>query len=167
MVEISISVLTVSDRSFRKEREDLSGPLLIDKIETLGWRLIDYDIVPDEIKSIQEKLIVWSDSIKPNLIITTGGTGFSPRDLTPEATIKIITRNAPGLSEAMRASGIQTAPHAILSRGVTGIRNESIIVNLPGSPKGAIENLTAIENVLPHAVKLLLNRPEAENEHRS
>lgn len=165
MGNITVSVLTVSDRSSRKEREDTSGPKLINRIGQLGWEFIDYEIVPDQSERIQEILLNWSENQRPNIILTTGGTGFSPRDITPEATLAIVEKLTPGLSEKMRADGLSITPHAMLSRGVSGIKNSTLIVNLPGSPKAALENLAAIESVLPHAIKLILHKPEAEKEH--
>lgn len=165
MNKISVSILTISDRSYQKIREDLSGPLLAKRAKILGWDLIDYKIIDDEIDHIKTILMDWADNIEPNIILTTGGTGFSPRDVTPEATKGIITKIAPGLSEAMRAESLKISQHAMLSRGISGIRNKSIIINLPGSPKGAIENLSIVEEVIPHGIKLLLDNPNAEQEH--
>jgi molybdenum cofactor synthesis domain-containing protein len=124
------------------------------------------EIVPDEREAIQKTLITWSDEGNLDVILTTGGTGFSPRDVTPEATQAVIERLAPGLAEAMRQSSLVVTPHAMLSRALAGIRKRTLIVNLPGSPKAAVENLQVILPVLPHAVQLLTEDPHAEADHR-
>ncbi len=162
---IRVGVLTVSDRSWNGVRDDLSGPALVKLIEDTGWEVSLKSIVPDEIKLIQETLVAWCDEVNLDVILTTGGTGFSPRDVTPEATTGILDRLAPGLVEAMRASSLKVTPHAMLSRAVAGTRGSSVIINLPGSPKAAVENLQAIIGVLPHAVQLLHNDPAAETGH--
>ena len=162
---IRFGVLTLSDRSSRGERPDSSGPALVNMIEEQGWSLVRQEILPDEESAIREILISWVDSREIDVILTTGGTGFSPRDVTPEATRAVIEREAPGLAEAMRASSLKVTAHAMLSRIVTGIRGKTIIVNLPGSPKGAVENLQVILPVLPHAVQLLREDPASESTH--
>lgn len=161
-----VAILTVSDRSYRGQREDASGPALKEKILAQGWDIVEQGLVPDEIPALKEILTSWADSERCDLILTTGGTGFSPRDVTPEATRAIIHREAPGLAEAMRAASLKITLHAMLSRAVTGIRGNTLIVNLPGSPKAALENLDIILPVLPHAVQLLRQDPEAESSHR-
>ncbi len=165
MVEIRFGVLTVSDRSSQGVRADTSGPALESAITAQGWQVVWALIVPDELEAIRETLIDWSDSGKVDVILTTGGTGFSPRDVTPEATQAAIQRDAPGLAEAMRAASLKATPHGMLSRAIAGIRGHTLIVNLPGSPKGAQENLTVILPVIPHAVELLRNDPGAEAGH--
>jgi molybdopterin adenylyltransferase len=150
----TIAIITVSDRSSRGEREDLSGPEIKKWAEAQGYKIISETIVPDELKNIKEKLIEYSDA-NCDLILTTGGTGFAPRDVTPEATKAVIEREAPGFSEAMRMSSLSVTPHAMLSRAVSGIRKQSVIINLPGSPKSVRENLQFIEKAIPHAIKLL------------
>ncbi len=147
-------------------REDLSGPVLQGAVEDYGWEVTQTDIVPDEISAIEERLCQWSDSGKINLILTTGGTGFTSRDVTPEATKAVLDRNAPGLAEAMRAGSLTITLHAMLSRAVAGIRKKTLIINLPGSPKGALENFRIIAPVLPHAVQLLENDSGAEESHQ-
>jgi molybdenum cofactor synthesis domain-containing protein len=122
-------------------------------------------LLPDEESAIRANLTAWADSREMDVILTTGGTGFSPRDVTPEATRAVIKREAPGLAEAMRAASLRITPHAMLSRIVTGIRGKTLIVNLPGSPKGAIENLQVILPVLPHAIQLLDEDPASESGH--
>jgi molybdenum cofactor synthesis domain-containing protein len=165
-MSIKFAILTVSDRSSRGLREDLSGPVLQGAVTDYDWEVTQTDIVPDEISAIEERLCHWSDSEKINVILTTGGTGFTPRDVTPEATQAVLDRNAPGLAEAMRAGSLTITPHAMLSRAVAGIRKKTLIINLPGSPKGALENFRIIAPVLPHAVQLLENDSGAEENHQ-
>jgi molybdenum cofactor synthesis domain-containing protein len=164
-IQIKFGVLTISDRSSRGVREDLSGPALVESLESRGWKVIHKDIVPDDIKMIRETLIDWMDTKDIDVIVTTGGTGFSPRDVTPEATQQVIERPAPGLTEAMRAASLRITPHAMLSRAVAGIRGRTLIINFPGSPKAAIENLDVVAPVLPHAIRLLRSDPAAEAGH--
>jgi molybdopterin adenylyltransferase len=163
--EIRTAVLTVSDRSYRGERPDRSGPALQKSIEELGWRLVLSSIVPDEFEDIQRTLTEWCQSGAVDLILTTGGTGFAPRDITPEATLAVIQRSAPGLAEVMRAESLKITPHAMLSRAEAGIRDRTLIINLPGSPKAAVENLELIAEVIPHAVELIRESPDAEAHH--
>jgi molybdopterin adenylyltransferase len=162
---LRFGILTLSDRSARGERADSSGPALADLIEAEGWSVVKQSLLPDEESAIRELLISWADSGELDVILTTGGTGFSPRDVTPEATRAVIDRETPGLAEAMRAASLKITPHAMLSRVVTGIRRRTLIVNLPGSPKGAVENLQVITPVLPHAVQLLREDPTSESTH--
>lgn len=162
---IRFGILTLSDRSSRGERADSSGPALAALIEAGGWSVARQSLLPDEESAIREALVEWSDSGEVDVILTTGGTGFSPRDVTPEATRAVIEREAPGLAEAMRAASLRITPHAMLSRIVTGIRKKTLIVNLPGSPKGAVENLQVILPVIPHAVQLLRDDPKSESSH--
>ncbi len=164
---ISVGILTISDRSARGERADASGPALV---QVLAERLPEAAVavtavVPDDVPAISATLIVWADERRLDLVLTTGGTGFAPRDVTPEATRAILHREAPGLAEAMRAESMRTTPHGMLSRAVAGIRGRTLIINLPGSPKGAVENLATILPVLPHAIDLLQEAPEAETHH--
>jgi molybdopterin adenylyltransferase len=159
-------ILTISDRSSRGERPDASGPALLEAIVAQGWQVLRMHIVPDNSSDIRQVLLDWSDSGDLDVILTTGGTGFSPRDLTPEATQAVIERPTPGIAEAMRAASLQVTPHAMLSRAMAGIRRRTLIVNLPGSPKGALENLQVILPVLLHAVALLAEDPDAEAGHQ-
>ncbi len=164
-MKIRFGILTLSDRSSRGERQDSSGPALAALIEAEQWSVVKHEILPDHEPAIREILVSWADSRDMDVILTTGGTGFSPRDVTPEATRAVIDREAPGLAEAMRAASLKVTPHAMLSRIVTGIRRQTLIVNLPGSPKGAVENLQVIVPVLPHAVQLLRGDPASESTH--
>lgn len=163
---MDIAVLTVSDRAARGEREDRSGPELKKRIENQGWRLVHSRVVADDREEIERVLRDWSDSHEVDLILTTGGTGFSLRDQTPEATLAVVDRLAPGIAEAMRAYSMKLTPHGMLSRAVAGIRNTTLIVNLPGSPRAAVENLEVILPVLPHAIEILKGSPDSEAGHQ-
>lgn len=154
-MNIRFGLLTLSDRSARGERPDASGPALARLIHAENWSVTKEALLPDEESAIRTLLGEWADSGELDVILTTGGTGFALRDVTPEATRAVIEREAPGLAEAMRAASLKITPHAMLSRIVTGIRKRTLIVNLPGSPKGAVENLQVILPVLEHAVRLL------------
>lgn len=156
MNNIKIGIITVSDRSSRGEREDLSGPEIKKWCDKMGYSVSEELIIPDEIEEIKKSLIALTDKTL-DLVVTTGGTGFAPRDVTPEATRSVIEREAPGFAEVMRMRSLQITPHAMLSRAVSGIRKSTLIINLPGSPKGARENLEFIESAIPHALKLLRN----------
>jgi molybdopterin adenylyltransferase len=164
-MKIRFGILTISDRSSRGERADSSGPELARLIQARGWSVVKQEVLSDDESAIREMLINWSDSSEMDVLLTTGGTGFSARDVTPEATRAVIERDAPGLAEAMRAASLAITPHAMLSRIVTGIRKRTLIINLPGSPKGAVENLEIIIPVLPHAVQLLRDDPVSESTH--
>jgi len=157
MNNIKTGIITVSDRSSRGERDDLSGPEIRKWCEKMGFTISDELIIPDETDIIKKSLIELSDR-DLDLVLTTGGTGFAPRDVTPEATKAVIEKEAPGFAEVMRLRSLQVTPHAMLSRAVSGIRKNTLIINLPGSPKGARENLEFIESAIPHALKLLRNR---------
>ena len=162
---IRFGILTLSDRSARGERADASGPALADLIRAENWSVAEQAILPDNESAIRSKLMEWADSGRFDVILTTGGTGFALRDVTPEATLAVIQRDAPGLAEIMRAESLKKTPHAMLSRAVAGIRGQTLIVNLPGSPKGAVENLQTIAPVLSHAVQLLKDDPASESSH--
>jgi molybdopterin adenylyltransferase len=155
-----VVVLTISDRGSKGEREDSSGPLIQEMIKGLPAEIIHYEIIPDEKDEIVEALMKSADRLKADLILTTGGTGLSPRDVTPDATLKVIDKEVPGFAEAMRAESLKKTPHAMISRAVVGIRGTSLIVNLPGSPKSVKENLSVILPALPHALSKLKGDPE-------
>ena len=154
------AILTVSDKGHRGERIDESGPALAAWLGERNFKIIWTRILPDSAPDISAQLIEWADSGVIDLILTTGGTGVSPRDVTPEATRRILERDIPGIAEAMRASSLAKTPYALLSRAVAGIRGKTLIVNLPGSPKGAIENLASVWPALPHAIKKINGDPE-------
>lgn len=158
-------IITLSDRSSRGEREDLSGPALASFLQAENCSVLKQLILPDDESALRQTLTVWADSDELDVILTTGSTGFAPRDIAPEATKAIIEREAPGLAELMRAESLKKTKHAALSRAMAGIRGRTIIVNLPGSPKGAVENLQFIFPVLPHAVQLLHDDPNSEASH--
>jgi molybdopterin adenylyltransferase len=152
---ISAGVLTVSDKGSRGEREDRSGPGIRTMLAGIGAEVVRSAIVPDEIYAIADCLREWADREGLDLILTTGGTGFSQRDVTPEATAPLLERAAPGISEAIRAEGRKKTPHAMLSRGTAGIRGRTLIVNLPGSPRGVEESLSAVLPALRHGIEIL------------
>jgi len=152
---IEIAVLTSSDRCSRGEAEDVSGGLICELIKAIGGRAAARDIVPDEIPAIKAKLLHYCDALKVDIVITTGGTGFSGRDVTPEATAQVIEKNIPGLPELMRAEGLKKTKKACLSRGIAGIRGNTILINLPGSPKAVKESLEAVLDLLPHSLEML------------
>lgn len=164
-MEMRFGILTISDRSSRGERVDSSGPILERLVQSQGNVVVKKDIIPDDPETLKEILMSWADGGELDVILTTGGTGFSPRDVTPEATHAVIEREAPGLAEAMRASSLQITPHAMLSRAIAGIRAQTLIINLPGSPKAAHENFQVVQDVLRHAVQLLHEDPSAESGH--
>lgn len=165
---LRVGVLTVSDRVARGMAEDQSGPLVAQMVrERLQALVLEERIVPDERYMIEEVLREWADEAELDLILTTGGTGFAPRDVTPEATRSVIEREAPGFAEAMRAEGLKVTPHAMLSRGVAGIRGRTLIINLPGSPKAARENLEVILPALPHGLRLLQGIEGEDQRHET
>jgi len=148
-------ILTVSDRCSLGEREDKSGEIIREIMSEFGARVTGYAIVPDDKGLIAERLTEWADKGGVDMIITTGGTGLAPRDVTPEATLDVIDKTIPGFSEAMRAESLKKTPHAMLSREVCGTRNKTIIINLPGSPKAVRECLSVILPALPHAIEII------------
>jgi len=152
---VNVGILTASDKGSRGEREDLSGQVIRTMVEEMGWKVRIADIIPDEKDLIRQKLIEYADDLKLDLVFTTGGTGFSPRDVTPEATLAVIERLAPGIPEAMRWESLKITPRAMLSRAVAGIRGTTIIINLPGSPKGVRENLAVVLSSLEHGLEIL------------
>ena len=149
------AVITVSDKGSAGEREDLGGPLVREMLENAGYDVVHTAIVPDERELIEQELVRCADELDIALVVTTGGTGFSPRDITPEATIAVCTRMAPGIPEAMRAESLKITNRAILARQQAGIRGETLIVNLPGSPKAARENFAAVLPALDHGLEML------------
>jgi molybdenum cofactor synthesis domain-containing protein len=162
---LRIGILTCSDRCSRGERPDLSGPALADLVRAQGWQVVQTAIVPDDLEQLRDTLSRWADSGEMDILLTTGGTGFAPRDVTPEATGQVIDRVAPGLAENMRSESLKSTPHAMLSRAAAGIRGRVLIINLPGSPKAAVENFQVVMPVLSHAVELLTDDPLAEKHH--
>ena len=154
-----VVILTISDRGSKGEREDSSGPLIQEMVKDLPGEVIHYEIIPDEREQIVASLKKSADQLKADLILTTGGTGLSPRDVTPDATLKVIDKEVPGFSEAMRAESLKKTPHAMISRAIAGIRGSCLIVNLPGSPKSVKENLSVILPALPHALSKLKGDP--------
>jgi len=152
---IKVGILTVSDKGSRGEREDLSGKIIEEVVRKINGEVKYYRIIPDEKDIIQEELIKTVDNLNLDLILTTGGTGLGKRDVTPEATLAIIEKEIPGISEIIRVQSFKKTNRAILSRGMAGIRKESIIINLPGSPKGVRESLEIILDALPHGIKIL------------
>ncbi len=157
---IRAAVITVSDSTSAGARVDLSGPAVKERLERLGWQVSAIHVVPDEAESIGTLLKTLADGGDVSAIFTTGGTGLAARDVTPEATRAVLDREIPGIGEVMRAKGREATPLAVLSRAVAGTRGRVLIVNLPGSPKGAVESLGAIVNVVPHIVDLLSGRTE-------
>lgn len=152
---IKTGILTISDKGSRGEREDGTGPAIKKVLNEKEYVVEYYKIVPDEIDIIAKELIYMCDELKLELVLTNGGTGFSQRDVTPEATLKVIKKQAPGICEAMRQKSLAITPKAMLSRAMAGIRDGSLIINLPGSPKGAVENLEFILPALPHGIEIL------------
>jgi len=148
---IDVAVLTLSDKGYKGEREDASGSLIREMLKGIGAEIRFYEILPDEKDIIKETLIKYCSQV--DLILTTGGTGLSPRDVTPDATLEIIDRQVPGIAEAMRSEGLKKTARAMLSRAVAGVRRKTLIINLPGSPKAVREGLGAILEVIPHAIE--------------
>ncbi len=153
------AVVTVSDRSYAGERPDASGPCVAEMLQQAGYEVITTRIVPDEQAQIESCLTELADILNIALVVTTGGTGFSPRDVSPEATLSVCERRADGIPEAMRAASMAVTPRAMLSRAAAGIRGQTLIVNLPGSPKAARENLTAVLPTLRHGLEMLRGGP--------
>ena len=164
---MKIAILTISDRGAAGESEDKSGPLIAQIIsQRTTWNIAQQEIVPDDQPTIARTLLQWCEA-GYNLILTTGGTGFAPRDVTPEATRQVIEREAPGIAETLRAESLKITRHAMLSRAIAGIRGRTLIVNLPGNPKAVKENLDILLPILPHALDLLTDAPHTESDHRS
>jgi len=158
-----LGILTISTSGFQGEREDTSGQAIKEVLEPQGYQVVRYEIVSDEVDEIAGRLAEWADASDVDLIVTTGGTGLGPRDVTPEACFSIIDKEVPGLAEAMRSNTLQFTPMAMLSRSMAGIRGHTLIITLPGSTKGVRECLDVVDHVLPHAMELL--RSETVSEH--
>lgn len=166
-MNITVGILTISDRCARGLRIDGSGPALRDEAGRRHWRVVESRTVPDEVSEIAEALRGWCDEAGVSLILTAGGTGLSPRDVTPEATRRILDKELPGFAELMRAKNSRTTPSAILSRAVAGARKGTLIINLPGSPQGAVDSLSAVADLIPHALEMLsgAGHPKTEAHH--
>lgn len=152
---LNIAILTVSDKGSKGQRQDKSGGVIRDMLLKIESTIIKYEVVPDEQEVIAGRLTEWADGGGVDVILTTGGTGLARRDVTPEATLSVIDKNAPGFAEAMRAKSLEKTPMAVLSRGVSGLRGQCLIINLPGSPKAVQECLEVILPALPHAVEII------------
>jgi molybdopterin adenylyltransferase len=152
---INFGILTISDKGSRGERYDGSGAAIQDRVALMGGRVVRYDIIPDEIDIIRRRLIEWADAGDVDVILTTGGTGLGPRDVTPEATLPILDKLVPGIAEAMRIETFGKTPSSILSRAVSGVRKRCLIINLPGSPGGVRECLEVVVTAITHAVEIL------------
>jgi len=153
------AILTISDKGFTGEREDRSGPVLREILDKAGFSIASFEILPDDRLLLEQRLRHLADQSSLDLVLTTGGTGLTPRDVTPDATLAVIDRQVPGMAEAMRAASLVKTPHAMLSRAVAGIRGQTLIVNLPGSVKGAQENLEALLPALEHALAKIQGDP--------
>jgi molybdopterin adenylyltransferase len=157
--ERTAAILTISDRGARGEREDRSGEILRERLLRDGYQVTHRMVIPDEVTAISAALIKCVEEKGVALVVTTGGTGVAPRDVTPEATLAVVERTVPGMAEAMRAASLLKTPSAMISRAVVGIRGRTLIINLPGSPKGALENLEVILPALPHALDKIQGDP--------
>jgi molybdopterin adenylyltransferase len=163
MEPIRAAVVTVSDKGYAGEREDASGPLLANLLRKMGAEVVNQIVVPDEQVQIEAILVELADEVQVDLVVTTGGTGPAPRDVTPEATQAVIEREMPGLAEVLRSEGYRKTPMAVISRGVSGLRGGTLIVNLPGSPKAVREGMETLAPILPHAIRMLRG---VDTEHR-
>lgn len=161
-MQYTAAVITVSDKGYRGEREDTSGPALAELLEEKGFLVVYRRIVPDEAEEIKRELLLCAEEKQIALVLTTGGTGFSPRDITPEATLEVIERQTPGIPEAMRAESMRITPKGCLSRSVAGIRKKTLIINLPGSRKASIENIQAVLEPVLHGLEMLYSEGSAD-----
>ncbi len=152
---LNVAILTISDKGSRGQREDKSGEVIRQALSQIGSTIVKYEVVPDERDVIAGKLTEWADGGGVDVILSTGGTGLARRDVTPEATLQVIDRNVPGFAEAMRAKSLEKTPMAVLSRAVSGLRGQCLIINLPGSPKAVQECLEVILPAIPHAVEII------------
>ena len=152
---LRVGVITASDKGSRGEREDLSGPTLAKLVQEIGGEVVEYVVLPDDQTMLEEKMCQWADEVGLNLILTTGGTGFSLRDVTPEATLAVADRLVPGIAEVMRQESLKVTPKAMLSRAVAVLRKRTLIINMPGSPKAVRECFAAIAPALPHGIQIL------------
>lgn len=162
MDPIRAAVVTISDKAYAGEREDISGPLVADKLRDMSAEVVRQTVVPDEREEIEYTLIALADEAEMDLVVTTGGTGVTPRDVTPEATQVIIEQEMPGLAEVLRSTGYQETPLAAISRSVTGIRGQTLIINLPGNPKAVRDGMEALSPILPHTIRMIRGE---ETEH--
>ena len=156
------AVLTISDKGARGERVDTSGPALVEMLTKEGYDVIYTKIISDEAEQIEEELLKCADELQTGLVLTTGGTGFAPRDITPEATLAVLERLTPGIPEAMRAESMKITPRGCLSRGVAGIRGRTLIINLPGSRKAVVENFSAVASAVEHGIEMLYSDGSAD-----
>jgi molybdenum cofactor synthesis domain-containing protein len=155
---LRVGILTISDRGSQGKYKDVSGEVAQEVLSRLDVQVVRYDVIPDEKELISQRLIQWADEEGCDIIVTTGGTGLGPRDVTPEATLSVLDRLAPGFVEVIRAESLKQTPHAMLSRAVAGIRGDCLIINLPGNPNAVREGLEAILMALPHAIETLKGR---------
>jgi molybdopterin adenylyltransferase len=153
------AVITISDKGAKGERDDTSGLALVERLRAEGYDVTTYVVIPDEVEEISKSIVKCADQEGVGLVATTGGTGVAPRDVTPEATLAVVDRTIPGMAEAMRAASLLKTPHAMISRAVVGIRGATLVVNLPGSPKGAMENIEVLLPALPHAMQKIQGDP--------